>query len=68
MLDTQMLIGSKFVAGTEAPEAVINPKTEETIVKLPDASPLRSMRRWMPRRRRSKPGRAPRRPSVRRCC
>ena len=39
MLDTQMLIGSKFVDGTETPEAVINPKTEETIVKLPDASP-----------------------------
>lgn len=39
MLDTKMLIGSKFVAGTEAPEAVINPKTEETIVTLPDASP-----------------------------
>ena len=38
MLDTEMLIGSKFVAGTEAPESVINPKTEETIVKLPDAS------------------------------
>jgi aminobutyraldehyde dehydrogenase len=33
-----MLIGSKFVAGTEAADAVINPKTEETIVKLPDAS------------------------------
>src|SRR5262245_35773343 len=39
MFDTKMLIGSKFVAGTEALEAVINPKTEETIVKLPDASP-----------------------------
>ncbi len=39
MLDTQMLIGSKFVAGSEAAEAVINPKTEETIVSLPDASP-----------------------------
>ena len=38
MLDTEMLIGAKFVAGTEAPEAVINPKTEETIVTLPDAS------------------------------
>ena len=38
MLDTEMLIGSKFVAGTEQAEAVINPKTEETIVKLPDAS------------------------------
>lgn len=39
MLDTEMLIGSKFEAGTEAPEEVINPKTEETIVALPDASP-----------------------------
>jgi aminobutyraldehyde dehydrogenase len=38
MLDTQMLIGSNFVAGTDAPDAVINPKTEETIVSLPDAS------------------------------
>jgi aminobutyraldehyde dehydrogenase len=39
MLDTEMLIGSKFEAGTEASEEVINPKTEETIVALPDASP-----------------------------
>jgi aminobutyraldehyde dehydrogenase len=39
MLDTQMLIGSKFVSGSDAPETVINPKTEETIVSLPDASP-----------------------------
>jgi len=39
MLDTQMLIGSNFEGGTEAPEEVINPKTEETIVALPDASP-----------------------------
>ena len=39
MLDTQMLIGANFVAGADAPEAVINPKTEETIVTLPDASP-----------------------------
>jgi len=39
MLDTQMLIGSDFVAGGEAPEAVINPKTEETIVDVPEASP-----------------------------
>ena len=38
MLDTEMLIGSKFVAGTETPDSVINPKTEETIVKLADAS------------------------------
>jgi aminobutyraldehyde dehydrogenase len=38
MLDTQMLIGSNFVTGTDAPDAVINPKTEETITNLPDAS------------------------------
>ena len=37
MLDTQMLIGSNFVAGADAPEKVINPKTEETIVSLADA-------------------------------
>jgi aminobutyraldehyde dehydrogenase len=34
-----MLIGAKFVAGADAPEAIVNPKTEETIVTLPDASP-----------------------------
>jgi aminobutyraldehyde dehydrogenase len=39
MLDTQMLIGSNLVDGSEAPEAIINPKTEETIVALPEASP-----------------------------
>ena len=38
MLDTQMLIGSKFVDGTEAPEPVINPKTEEAVVTLAEAS------------------------------
>ena len=39
MLDTQMLIGSNFVAGAEAAEAVVDPKTEDKIVNLPDASP-----------------------------
>ena len=39
MLDTKMLIGSNFVTGSDEPEAVINPKTEETVVTLPDASP-----------------------------
>lgn len=38
MLDTKMLIGSKFVPGTEAPEKVLNPKTEETLIDLPEAS------------------------------
>ena len=36
-MDTQMLVGSKFEAGTEAEEAVLNPKTGETIVALPEA-------------------------------
>ncbi len=38
MLETQMLIGSDFVAGTEAPEPVINPKTGLTIANVPEAS------------------------------
>ncbi len=38
MLDTNMLIGSNFVAGTEAAETIVNPKTGETIVQLPEAS------------------------------
>ncbi|MGB3536652.1 MAG: gamma-aminobutyraldehyde dehydrogenase [Mesorhizobium sp.] len=36
-MDTQMLIGSKFEKGTESDEAVLNPKTGETIVVLPEA-------------------------------
>lgn len=38
MLETNMLIGSDFVAGTDAPEPIVNPKTEEVITNLPDAS------------------------------
>ena len=38
-MDTQMLIGSKFETGTETPETVLNPKTEETLLELPEASP-----------------------------
>jgi len=37
-MHTQMLIGSKFETGTEAEEAILNPKTGETIVSLPEAS------------------------------
>jgi len=36
--DTEMLIGSSFVSGTETPENVLNPKTEETLIDLPEAS------------------------------
>jgi aminobutyraldehyde dehydrogenase len=38
-MNTQMLIGSKFETGTETPETVLNPKTEETLLELPEASP-----------------------------
>ena len=37
-MQTEMLIGSKFEQGTEAEEQVLNPKTGETIVMLPEAS------------------------------
>jgi aminobutyraldehyde dehydrogenase len=35
--DTQMLIGSAFEAGTEGEETILNPRTGETILKLPEA-------------------------------
>jgi len=37
-MDTQMLIGSRFEAGTEAPEQVLNPKTGKLIETIPEAS------------------------------
>jgi aminobutyraldehyde dehydrogenase len=37
-MDTEMLIGSKFVAGTEQEELVLNPKTGDVVVKIPEAS------------------------------
>ena len=36
MSDTKMLIGDDFVAGTETPERVLNPKTEDVLVDLAD--------------------------------
>jgi aminobutyraldehyde dehydrogenase len=38
-MDIQMLIGSSFEAGTETEENVLNPKTGDSIVMLPEASP-----------------------------
>ncbi|SLN61148.1 gamma-aminobutyraldehyde dehydrogenase [Oceanibacterium hippocampi] len=38
-MDTEMLIGSRFEAGTETAERVLNPKNEATILDLPEASP-----------------------------
>lgn len=36
-MDTSMLIGAKFEAGTETEEAILNPRTGETILNLPEA-------------------------------
>jgi aminobutyraldehyde dehydrogenase len=38
MSETSMLIGDCFVAGAETPEQVLNPKTEEVLLDLPEAS------------------------------
>ncbi len=37
-MDTKMLIGGGFEAGTETEETVLNPRTGEVIVKMPEAS------------------------------
>ena len=37
-METSMLIGSAFEAGTEAEEMVLNPRTGETILKMPEAN------------------------------
>ena len=37
-INTEMLIGSKFVKGTETAEQVLNPKTGGLILELPEAS------------------------------
>ena len=37
-MDTEMLIGSKFEAGTEMEEQILNPRTGETVLQLPEAS------------------------------
>jgi aminobutyraldehyde dehydrogenase len=37
-MDTQMLIGGAFEAGTEMEEQILNPKTGETVVAIPEAS------------------------------
>ncbi|MCB1454085.1 MAG: aldehyde dehydrogenase family protein, partial [Rhizobiaceae bacterium] len=37
-MDTQMLIGAGFEKGTEAEENILNPRTGETVLHLPEAS------------------------------
>ncbi|SIQ86824.1 aminobutyraldehyde dehydrogenase [Rhizobium sp. RU35A] len=38
-MDTQMLIGSSFVAGEEREEKILNPRTAGVIAELPEAGP-----------------------------
>ncbi|WP_300063993.1 gamma-aminobutyraldehyde dehydrogenase [uncultured Roseobacter sp.] len=38
-MQTNMLIGSAFEAGTETEEAILNPRTGEEILKMPEANP-----------------------------
>tara|TARA_R110000751_G_scaffold10055_2_gene37306 strand:+ start:143469 stop:144908 length:1440 start_codon:yes stop_codon:yes gene_type:complete len=38
IMDTQMLIGAQFEAGTETEENIYNPRTGEIVVKVPEAS------------------------------
>jgi aminobutyraldehyde dehydrogenase len=37
-MDTEMLIGSRFEKGTETEEPILNPKTGETVLGMPEAS------------------------------
>ncbi|MFN3131894.1 gamma-aminobutyraldehyde dehydrogenase [Roseibium sp.] len=37
-MQTEMLIGSQFEAGTETEETVLNPRTGETLLKMPEAN------------------------------
>ena len=37
-MDTAMLIGSRFEAGTETEEPILNPRTGATILNLPEAN------------------------------
>ena len=38
-MDTDMLIGRDFEAGTGTEETVLNPRTGETILNMPEANP-----------------------------
>ena len=38
-METQMLIGASFIQGEEQEETILNPRSAETILNLPEASP-----------------------------
>ena len=68
MFDHELLIGSAFVAGAEAKEKILNPKTGALLTELAEASVEQVDARSKRRRRPSTPGRGPRPPSARACC
>jgi aminobutyraldehyde dehydrogenase len=39
IMETQMLIGASFIEGEEQEETILNPRSAETILNLPEASP-----------------------------
>jgi acyl-CoA reductase-like NAD-dependent aldehyde dehydrogenase len=63
-MDTQLLINGEFVAGTETPETILNPRTGETILDLPEASADQIDAAVRGAARPSRAGRAPRRRSA----
>ncbi len=67
-METQMLIGGRFEKGTEIAEKIINPRNEEHILDLPEASAEQIDAAVNARRKPSPPGRARRRRSAPGCC
>ena len=67
-MQTEMLIGSKFEKGTETEEQILNPKTGETILDLPEASQSQIEAAVAAAEKALSPGRARRRPSVPAIC
>ena len=68
MFDHELLIGSAFVAGTEAKEKILNPKTGALLTELAEASVEQVDAAVEAASRPSTPGRGPRPPSARACC
>ena len=67
-MQTEMLIGSKFEKGTETEEQILNPKTGETILGLPEASQAQIEAAVAAAEKALRPGRARRRRSAPATC
>ncbi|MFD2855134.1 hypothetical protein ACFSZS_10555 [Seohaeicola zhoushanensis] len=66
-MQTKMLIGGGFEAGTETEENVLNPRTGESILLMPEASPVQ-IDKAVAARAPLPPGPAPRRANARPTC